>query len=95
MEEAGKLVCLEKVDIIYQNKQKLYNDVIDYLLKNKLGWTKDSVLSLGKLFVSQLVKILWQLEGHHEKMAAHSCAIPAGFRITMFKKITSKINSVN
>jgi len=43
IEEAGKLVFPEKVDIVRKNnKQNLYNDVIDYLLKNELGWTKDS-----------------------------------------------------
>jgi len=80
MEEAGKHVCPEKVDIVCKyNKQKLFNDVIDFLLKNKLGWTKDSVLSQGKSFASQLEDILWQLDGHHEKLAAQSCAIPEMF----------------
>ena len=37
MEEAGKLVCLDKIEIIRKNnKLKLYNDIIDLLQKNKL-----------------------------------------------------------
>ena len=80
MEEAGKLVCPDKIEIIRKNnKQKLYNYVIDLLQKNELGWSKDMVLSQGKPFVSQLVDVLWQLDGHHEKLAAQSCAIPEIF----------------
>ena len=82
MEEAGKLVCSDKVEIIrMNNKQKLYNDIIDLLQQNELGWSKDMVLSQGKPFVSRLVRIdvLWQLDGHHEKLAAQSRAIPEIF----------------
>ena len=54
MEEAGKLACPDKIEIIRKNnKQKLYNDIIDLLQQNKLEWSKDMVLSQDKLFVSQ------------------------------------------
>ena len=54
MEEAGKLACPDKIEIICKNdKQKFYNDVIDLLQKNKLEWSKDMVLSQDKPFVSQ------------------------------------------
>ena len=77
MEEAGKLVWPDKVEISRKNnKQKLYNDVIDLLQQNGLGWMKQNVLSEGRPFILQLVDILWQLDGHHEKLAAQSCAVP-------------------
>jgi len=47
---------------------------------------KDSVLSQGKPFVFH---ILWQLDGHHEKLAAPSLKHSAGFRITIFQKTIS------
>ena len=43
------------------------------------GWTKENVLSVGKPFVTQLGDILWQLDGHHEKLAAQQCAVPTMF----------------
>jgi len=77
MEGAVKLVCPDKIDIIRKNnKQKLHNDLIDSLQQKGLGWMKENVLSKGKPFVTQLVDILWQLDGHHEKLAAQSCPIP-------------------
>jgi len=77
MEGAVKLVCPDKIDIILKNnKQKLHNDLIDSLQQKGLGWMKENVLSKGKPFVTQLVHILWQLDGHHEKLAAQSCPIP-------------------
>ena len=69
MEGAVKLVFPDKIDIIWKNnKQKLHNDLIDSL--------QQKGLSKGKPFVTQLVHILWQLDGHHEKLAAQSCPIP-------------------
>ena len=77
MEEAGKIVWPDKIEILRKNnKQKLHNDLIDLLKQNGLGWTKQNVLSEGRPFILQLVEILWQLDGHHEKLAAQSCAIP-------------------
>ena len=32
------------------------------------------LLSAGKLFVTQFGDILWQLDGHHEKLAAQQSA---------------------
>ena len=37
------------------------------------------MLSVGKPFVTQLGDILWQLDGHHEKLAAQQCAVPTMF----------------
>ena len=77
MEGAGKLVWPDKIEIICKNnKQKLHNDLIDLLQQKELGWMKENVLSEGKPFVTQLVDILWQLDGHHDKLAAQSCPIP-------------------
>ena len=46
---------------------------------------KENVLSE---FVAQLVDILWQLDGHHERLAAQSCSIPDLFSIIKEKDPT-------
>ena len=44
-----------------------------------MGWTKQNVLSEGRPFVLQLTDILWQLDGHHEKLSAQARPIPKFF----------------
>lgn len=80
MSEAGRLAWPEKYEIVRKNnRQKLYNDIVELLQEKNLGWTKQNVLSEGRPFVLQLADILWQMDGHHEKLAAQTCPIPEFF----------------
>lgn len=80
MSEAGRLVWPEKYHIVRKNnRQQLYNDFIDQLQEKNLGWTNQNVLSEGKPFVLQLTDILWQLDGHHDKLTEQTCPIPDFF----------------
>ena len=68
MSEAGRLVWPEKYKIACKNnRQKLHNDVIELLQEKNMGWMRQNVLFEGRPFVLQLIDILWQLDGHHEK----------------------------
>ena len=80
MKSAGQLMWPEKYDCSRKNnRHQLHNDLIDFLQKKDLGWYKENVLSAGKPFVAQLGDILWQLDGHHPKLAAQQCAVPLYF----------------
>ena len=70
----------DKYDVTRKNNcQQLHNDIIKSLQEKELGWSKKIVLSAGRPFVMQLCDILWQLDGHHEKLVAQQCAVPRRF----------------
>ena len=78
--EAGRQMWPDKYELTRSNnRQKLHNDIIEYLRAKELGWSKENVLSAGKPFVTQLGDILWRLDGHHDKLAAQQCAVPSIF----------------
>ena len=78
--EAGRLIWPEKYEIARKNnRQKLHNDLIELLQEKNMGWTKQNVLSEGRPFLLQLTDILWQQDGHHEKLSAQACPIPEFF----------------
>lgn len=80
MKSAGQLMWPDQYNCSRKNnRHRLHNDLIDFLKKKNLGWYKENVLSSGKPFVAQLGDILWQLDGHHPKLAAQQCAVPAYF----------------
>jgi len=94
MEGAGKLVWLDKIEIIHKNyKQKLHNELIDVLQQKGVSWMKENVLLEGKPFLTQMVDILWRLDGHHGKFAAQSCLVYDVFSIfqtTMYHRIINE-----
>ena len=81
MSEAGRLIWPEKYEIARKNnRQKIHSNLIGLLQEKNMGWTKQNVLSEGRPFVLQLTDILWQLDGHHEKLSAQACPIPSKFQ---------------
>ena len=58
---------------------------MELLQEKNMRWTKQNVLSEGIPFVLQLTDILWQLDGHHEKLSTQACPIPEYFQ--SFKNI--------
>ena len=55
--------------------------MIDWLEKNWLGWSHESVGSQGGRFVNTLTDVLWYIDGHQEALRARTCHIPAEFEI--------------
>ena len=63
------------------NKLSLKSGVIDWLEKNGLGWSHESVGSQSGRFVNTLTDVLWYIDGHQEALKARACHIPAEFEI--------------
>ena len=51
--------------------------MVDWLMKNQVGWSLANVQILGISFVNTLTQIMWDLDGHHEVLARCSFGIPA------------------
>ncbi len=47
------------------NKDKLFNALVDYLDGHDLFWMADEVDSFGVNFVKSLCDVLWYIDGHH------------------------------
>ena len=50
------------------NKFSLKSGVIDWLEKNRLGCSHESVDSQGSRFVNTLTDVLWYIDGHQEAL---------------------------
>ena len=58
----------------------LYNDVIALLKENqKNGWREDQE-KIAKMFIKQLVDLLWYIDPHHDTLAARSLHLPNIFK---------------
>ena len=53
------------------------NNIIEFLQKNKVGWSALSASSMGMQFVNTLSACMLVLDGHHETLAERSCTIPS------------------
>ena len=62
-------------------KLALKMEVINWLEKNDLGWSYESVQSQGGRFVNILTDVLWYIDGHHETLKARACQVPAEFEM--------------
>lgn len=69
--------CLPSQFIVNNNKDKLKNDVISWLEKNKVGWSKDLAQTQGNKFVNILSNILWDIDGNHSTLASRGYGVPA------------------
>ena len=61
---------------VRNNKVRLRNDIIEYLINNRVGWSNDDVGSLGSQFVDSLTECLWYLDGGHNNLASRSLPVP-------------------
>jgi len=61
------------------NKDKLFNALIDYLEEHGLFWRADEVDSFGTNFVKSLCDVLWYIDNHHNTFSDRSCPIPRCF----------------
>lgn len=57
-------------------KNKLKNDILKWLSTNNLGWSADTVGSLGLCFVDTLADSLWYVDQNHDTLKQRACSIP-------------------
>ena len=69
----------EKMKLGTDNLSNLKSDILTWLSKNKLGWSKQYAESLGKDFVNDLSSALWYLDGKHTTLKDRSLAVPDTF----------------
>lgn len=60
-------------------KLELKNDLIEFLKRNKLGWTASYAQQCGELFVNTLADILWYIDGNHQTLADRGHEVCAQF----------------
>ena len=59
--------------------QRMYNDIIDLLASWNIGWSPDTVHTIGKRCVKVLCGALWYLDPHHGHFGDRSLVLPACF----------------
>ena len=67
----------EKLNSNINKKHKLKNDIIEWLRKNKVGWSAWCVKTSGADFLIDLSDVFWNLDGYHEQLAQRSHGLPA------------------
>jgi len=65
------------------NKQKLWNDVIKFLLEKNCKWKSSEVPSSGSSLVQALTDTLWHIDGQHDVFRKQGYTIPAVFDVFM------------
>ena len=70
----------------------LYNDLINLLKSESLGWYGEYYESIGSGFIKALTNFLWYIDPHHEKLKCRSCVIPEIFLLLPQYKIKSFYN---
>ncbi len=67
--------------LLPNRKRDLKNDIIDFLERNKLGWSPTHAQHCGKLFVNMLAEVLWNIDGNHQTLHDRGHDVPALFRV--------------
>jgi len=57
----------------------IYNKLLELLHTENLGWSPDTITSVGGNFVKGLPDCLWSLDPHHKQFTLRACHIPPGF----------------
>ena len=83
MNRAREIVLPDKLTPLtgktLRGDQTLYNDVLDMLVKMKVGWSPGVIKTTGEKFVKALSDALWTLDPHHKSFADRSITIPSDF----------------
>lgn len=61
------------------NKQKLWNDVIEFLQERNCTWKNTKVSSSGCSLVQALTDALWEIDGQHDVFRKQGYSIPTTF----------------
>ena len=57
-------------------KLDMKNDILKWLARNEIGWSKDACENKGRNFVDTLANVLWELDGHHNTLNDRGCGLP-------------------
>ncbi len=70
----------QKWQILVPNRKlSLKNDMIDFLDKNRLGWSASHAQQCGKSFVNILGEVMWNIDGNHQTLYDRGHGVPALF----------------
>ena len=58
-------------------KQRLRNDVIEFLRERECKWTASDVPTLGNSLTQAITNALWTIDGHHEVFANQGFSLPS------------------
>jgi hypothetical protein len=64
----------------HPQKSKLKNDILKWLETNSLGWSPDSVKSLGLTFVNTLSDAMWYIDQNHATLSSRGYHVPETLR---------------
>ena len=78
MSSQRRILLPKKVDTPRAD-QRMYNDIIDLLASWNIGWSPDTVETVGKKCVKVLCGALWYLDPHHGRFKDRSLPLPACF----------------
>ena len=91
--QASKSKCNLPNKVVENNKKdKLKNDLIDWLKGNGVGWSEGEKNFLGPQFVNTLSMVLWQIDGNHKTLETRGCDVPlllstfSGYNMPELKK---------
>ena len=85
MMASSKLRVLpEKCEPI-DKKDELKNNIIDWLSKNKVGWSTGCVKTTGVSFLNDFTNIIWEVDGYHEQLAQRIHGVPPLPELQHFK----------
>lgn len=68
--------CLPDKFSELNKRDKLKNDLIDWLQTSKVGWSYDQKSFLGKQFINTLSTALWEIDGNHKTLSDRGCPVP-------------------
>ena len=68
-----------KISEVGNQKQKLHNDVIDFLPRREISWKPNEVDCVGKVFLKVLVDTSWSIDGHEQVLGKKRRKIPPIF----------------
>ena len=73
---------------VSNNKDKLFNALIQLMKDIEVKWNEPSVF--GVPFLKKLTDVLWYIDGHHDTIAEHAPPIPMA---TIVRRSTSTENA--
>ena len=64
----------------HPQKSKLKNDILKWLETNGLGWSSDTVKSLGNTFVNTIADAMWYIDQNHATLSSRGYHVPESLR---------------
>lgn len=71
----SKQLCLPKSNEPRIERDKIYNDIIEYLKQKNVGWSSSIVESVGGKFAKLLTDIMWHITSHFDFFKVRGAAL--------------------